>query len=43
MDKTFFELLDKLKVDPVITLVVVLAAFIIPLVLRGLFVLGNTH
>ncbi len=43
MDKTFVELLDKLKVDPVITLVVVLAAFVIPLVLRGLFVLGNTH
>lgn len=43
MDKTLVELLDKLKLDPLIVFAVVAAAFVIPLVLRGLFVLGNTH
>lgn len=43
MDKTLVELLDKLKIDPIVVFAVVAAAFVIPLLLRGLFVLGNTH
>jgi hypothetical protein len=43
MDRTLVELLEKMKLDPFIVFAVVAAAFVIPLVLRGLFALGNTH